>query len=142
MSPVIAPAIALGVAPNAGCGQCAACIRGKTNYCPAYTAFGIDRDGGHAAWVRIPSRFITQGNLIALPDVVSDQEASLLEPFSCVVNGVRSARIELGDTVVVYGAGPIGLLHVMLCRAAGAGKLIAIDVRPDRLARARSWAAT
>jgi len=127
----------VGVAPNAGCGQCGACIRGKTNYCPNYTAFGIDRDGGHAPWVRIPGRFITQGNLIPLPDEVSDTEASLLEPFSCVVNGVRSARIELGDTVVIYGAGPIGLMHVMLCRAAGAGKLIVIDVRAERLERAR-----
>jgi threonine dehydrogenase-like Zn-dependent dehydrogenase len=127
----------IGIAPNAGCGQCPACIRGKTNYCPAYTAFGIDRDGGHTAFVRVPHRFITQGNIVPLPDEVSDQEASLLEPFSCVVNGVRSARIELGDTVVIYGAGPIGLMHVMLCRAAGAARLIAIDVRGDRLERAR-----
>jgi L-iditol 2-dehydrogenase len=127
----------IGIAPNAGCGQCAACIRGKTNYCPAYTAFGIDRDGGHAAFVRVPDCFITQGNIIALPDEVSDTEASLLEPFSCVVNGVRSARIELGDTVVIYGAGPIGLMHVMLCRAAGAAKVIVVDVRQDRLERAR-----
>jgi L-iditol 2-dehydrogenase len=128
----------IGIAPNAGCGQCPACIRGKTNYCPTYTAFGIDRDGGHAAFVRIPSRFITQGNIIALPAEVSDTEASLLEPFSCVVNGVRSSHIELGDTVVIYGAGPIGLMHVMLCRAAGAAQLIAIDIRADRLERARS----
>ena len=127
----------IGIAPNAGCGQCPACIRGKANYCPAYTAFGIDRDGGHAAFVRIPSRFITQGNIIALPAEVSDTEAALLEPFSCVVNGVRSSRIELGDTVVIYGAGPIGLMHVMLCRAAGAAKLIVIDIRADRL-RARA----
>jgi L-iditol 2-dehydrogenase len=128
----------IGIAPNAGCGQCAACIRGKANYCPAYTAFGIDRDGGHAAFVRIPSRFITQGNIMELPAEVSDTEASLLEPFSCVVNGVRSSRIELGDAVVIYGAGPIGLMHVMLCRAAGAAKLIVIDVRADRLQRAQS----
>jgi L-iditol 2-dehydrogenase len=128
----------IGIAPNAGCGQCAACIRGKANYCPAYTAFGIDRDGGHAAFVRIPSRFITQGNIMELPAEVSDTEASLLEPLSCVVNGVRSSRIELGDAVVIYGAGPIGLMHVMLCRAAGAAKLIVIDVRADRLQRAQS----
>jgi L-iditol 2-dehydrogenase len=128
----------IGIAPNAGCGQCPACIRGKTNYCPTYTAFGIDRDGGHAAFVRIPGNFITQGNIISLPAEVSDTEASLLEPFSCVVNGVRSSRIELGDTVVIYGAGPIGLMHVMLCRAAGAAKLIAVDVRTDRLQRAHS----
>ncbi len=129
----------VGIAPNAGCGQCPACIRGKANYCPAYTAFGIDRDGGHAACVRIPSRFITQGNVIDVARRgLRHARPSLLEPFSCVVNGVRSSRIELGDTVVIYGAGPIGLMHVMLCRAAGAAKLIVIDIRADRLQRARS----
>jgi L-iditol 2-dehydrogenase len=69
---------------------------------------------------------------------VSDVEASLLEPFSCVVNGVRTSRMELGDVVVIYGAGPIGLMHVMLCRARGAGQVMTIDPRPERLERARS----
>jgi len=109
----------VGVAPNAGCGHCDACVRGQSNYCPDYTAFGIDRDGAHAAYVELSARFITQGNVIPLPETVSDREASLLEPFSCVVNGIRVSRIELGDTVVIYGAGPIGLLHAMLSRTAG-----------------------
>ena len=126
----------VGVAPNAGCGQCDACVRGKANYCPEYTAFGIDRDGGHAEFVCIPHRFIAQGNVVVLPEFISDTEASLLEPFSCVVNGVRSARIVLGDTVVIYGAGPIGLMHLMTCRVAGAGRLIVIDPLDDRLRRA------
>jgi L-iditol 2-dehydrogenase len=126
----------VGVAPNAGCGHCDACIRGKSNYCPQYTAFGIDRDGGQAPLVKIPGRFVAQGNVIPLPEGVSDKEAALLEPFSCVVNGVRASRIELGDTVVIYGAGPIGLMHVMLCRIAGAGRIIVIDPVADRLERA------
>ncbi len=126
----------VGVAPNAGCGQCVACIRGKSNYCPSYTAFGIDRDGGHAPFVRIPARFITQGNIVRLPASVTDQEASLLEPFSCVVNGVRMAEVGLGLAVVIYGAGPIGLLHAMLCRAAGASQVTVIDPLPARRQKA------
>ena len=126
----------VGVVPNAGCGYCDACIRGQANYCPQYTAFGIDRDGGHAAYVVVPGRFIAQGNVVPLPEAVSDREGALLEPFSCVVNGVRAARIELGDTVLIFGAGPIGLMHVMLCRIAGAGKLIVVDPLEDRLRRA------
>jgi L-iditol 2-dehydrogenase len=128
----------VGLAPNAGCGHCDACVRGQSNYCPQYTAFGIDRDGAHAAYVAIPGPFIAQGNVIPLPDSVSDREASLLEPFSCVVNGVRAARIELGDTVVIYGAGPMGLMHVMLCRISGAAKLIVIDRHQERLEKAES----
>jgi len=117
----------VGVAPNAGCGRCDACTSGRSNYCPDYTAFGIDRDGAQAPYVKIPGRFLAQGNVIPLPDEISDTQAALLEPFSCVVNGVRVSRIELGDTVVIFGAGPIGLMHVMLCRIAGAGRIIVVD---------------
>jgi L-iditol 2-dehydrogenase len=127
----------VGIVPNAGCGHCDACIRGQANYCPQYTAFGIDRDGGHTVFVEIPGRFVAQGNVVPLPESVSDREASLLEPFSCVVNGVRASRIELGDTVVIFGAGPIGLMHLMLVRIAGAARLIVIDPLEDRLHRAR-----
>lgn len=129
----------VGVAPNAGCGHCSACIRGRSNYCPHYTAFGIDRDGGHAAFVRVPGRWITQGNVLALPDGVTDAEASLLEPFSCVVNGVRVSRVELGDTVVIYGAGPMGLMHAMLCRLSGAARLVMVDPQPVRLEQAQRF---
>ena len=126
----------VGLVPNAGCGHCDACIRGQANYCPHYTAFGIDRDGAHAPFVEVPGRFVAQGNVIPLPEGVSDREASLLEPFSCVVNGIRVSRIELGDTVAIFGAGPIGLMHLMLARNMGAARLIVIDPLDDRLRRA------
>jgi len=127
----------VGVAPNAGCGQCHACKSGRSNYCPSYTAFGIDRDGGQAPYVKVPSRFVSQGNVIALPEEVPDTEAALLEPFSCVVNSIRVSRIELGDAVVVYGAGPMGLMHVMLSRIAGAARIIVVDPLEHRLESAR-----
>lgn len=126
----------VGLAPNAGCGQCDACIRGESNYCPDYTAFGIDRDGGHADYVKVPAAFIAQGNVIPIPQDVSDLAASVLEPLSCVVNGIRVSRIRLGDTVVVYGVGPIGLMHVMLARLSGAGCVIAVDPVAARLEQA------
>ena len=132
-----APGQRVGVVPNAGCGHCRACTSGRANYCPSYTAFGIDRDGGHTTYVRIPSPFIAQGNIVRLPEQVSDEEASLLEPFSCVVNGVRAARLGLGDTVIIYGAGPMGLMHSLLCRNAGAAKVIMVDPQDSRLEQAR-----
>ena len=128
----------VGIVPNAGCGHCDACCRGQANYCPEYTALGIDRDGGHAELARIPRRFLAQGNLVRLPDGISDPVASLLEPFSGVVNGVRAARVELGDTVAIYGCGPIGMMHIMLCRVAGASTVIGIDPREERLEQARA----
>jgi len=131
------PGQRVGVVPNAGCGHCSACTSGRANYCPSYTAFGIDRNGGHTAFVQIPGRFLAQGNIVRLPAEVSDEEASLLEPFSCVVNGVRAARVRLGDTVVIYGAGPMGLMHALLCRQAGAARIITVDPLEQRLEQAR-----
>lgn len=124
----------VGVAPNAGCGQCPACRRGQSNYCPDYTAFGIDRDGAHAPYVRIPEEFLQQGNVIALPDSVTDAAAAVLEPLSCVVAGQRAVRVAHGDTVLVFGAGPMGLLHVMLARESGASQVVMFDPMASRLA--------
>lgn len=126
----------VGVAPNAGCGVCDSCISGTANYCADYTAFGIDRDGGHAPFMKVPGFFVRQGNVIPLPDSISDIEGSVLEPFSCVVNGIRISHIELGDTVVVFGAGPIGRMHIMLAKISGAARVIAADISAKCLGKA------
>jgi L-iditol 2-dehydrogenase len=132
----------MGVAPNMGCGRCEACAQGMPNLCPDYTAFGITLDGAHTKYVRIPPAAIAQGSVMPLPPEVSFAEAALLEPLSCVVNSHRATRIDLGDTVVVFGAGPIGLLHLMLAQCAGAGAVLVVDVQPHRLARAHELGAT
>jgi L-iditol 2-dehydrogenase len=128
----------VGVVPNIGCGDCKACRQQKANYCPSYRALGITMDGTHAEFVRIPEDFLQQGNVVAIPDGVTDETASLLEPFSCVVSGIRASRIAPGDVVAVFGAGPIGLLHVSMAFVSGASQVIAVDVRDERLARARN----
>jgi L-iditol 2-dehydrogenase len=128
----------VGVAPNAGCGTCAMCLRGQSNYCAGYTAFGIDRDGAHAPFVRIPAAFLAQGNVVRLPTDLPFALAALLEPFSCVVSGVRNARLEAGDTVVVYGAGPMGRMVMLLCLASAAGRVFAVDPDARRLAQMRA----
>ena len=126
----------VGVAPNFGCGQCAACVRGLANMCPDYSAFGIDMDGAHAAFVRIPAAAIRQGNVTRLPSGVSWDEAALAEPLSCVLNAQRGARLAAGETVLVYGVGPMGLLHVLLALASGAARVLAVDTNGARLAKA------
>jgi L-iditol 2-dehydrogenase len=119
----------VGIAPNIGCGRCDMCARGCPNMCPDYTAFGISFDGAHTEYVRIPANAIAQGVLIPLSEKMSWLEASLIEPLSCVVNGNRASRIALGDTVVIFGAGPIGLMHVFLAHCAGASQVFLAD--PD-----------
>jgi L-iditol 2-dehydrogenase len=132
----------VGVAPNWGCGQCPACIRGLANYCPAYSAFGIESDGAHAEYVRLPARAISQGNVVELPEDVAWEESSLAEPLSCVVNAQSSVGLSAGDKVAVYGCGPMGLLHIMLARASGAQSITALDPNPARLEMARAVGAT
>jgi L-iditol 2-dehydrogenase len=137
----LAEGLRVGVAPNAGCGVCPACTRGAANYCQAYTAFGINRDGSHAAFVRVPAAFVRQGSVVPLTDAVGDRDAALIEPISCVVNSIRACRIEPGDTLVLYGTGPMGRLHILLARLSGAGKIIVIDPNESRLPGARALGA-
>jgi L-iditol 2-dehydrogenase len=126
----------VGVAPNMGCGQCEECIRGLPNMCPDYTAFGITMDGAHTEYVRVPSIAIVQGSVIPLPDQVPFEQASLVEPLSCVVNANRASRIKPGNSVLIFGAGPVGLMHLMLARLSGAAVVVVADVQAERLRRA------
>ncbi|MEI6071959.1 MAG: alcohol dehydrogenase catalytic domain-containing protein [Verrucomicrobiae bacterium] len=132
----------VGVAPNWGCGCCEACIRGLANYCPDYSAFGIESDGAHAEFVRVPAKAISQGNVVPLSDGLAWEEASLAEPLSCVVNAQSAVHIGPGDAVAVYGCGPMGLLHIILAAASGAGKVIALDINGERLESALKAGAT
>jgi len=131
----------VGVAPNIGCGYCDQCIEGRANMCPDYSAFGISFDGAHTEFVRVPAPAIAQGNVMELPEEVSFDEAALNEPFSCVINGNDACEIKLGDTVLVFGAGPIGLLHLMLAKLRGAGSVIVSDVIDEKLERAKRMGA-
>jgi threonine dehydrogenase-like Zn-dependent dehydrogenase len=132
----------VGVAPNWGCGQCPACRRGMANYCAEYSAFGINTDGSHSEYVRIPAAVIEQGNVIPLAGDFSWEASSLAEPLSCVLGGQTAISLGGGDSVVIFGAGPMGLLHVLAASAAGAEKIIAVDLNAGRLDAARKAGAT
>jgi L-iditol 2-dehydrogenase len=132
----------VGVAPNIGCGRCELCGRGLMNMCPDYSAFGINRDGSHAEFIRIPAEAIVQGNVIPLAAEVSPVDAALAEPLSCVVNGLRVARLEAGDLVLIYGAGPMGLLNLLLALASSASRVFVVDPNRARLKTARALGAS
>jgi threonine dehydrogenase-like Zn-dependent dehydrogenase len=132
----------VGVAPNIGCGRCEMCGRGLMNMCPEYSAFGIDRDGSHTEFIRITADAIAQGNVIPLSANVSPLEAALAEPLSCAVNGLRAARLEVGDVVLIYGAGPMGMLNLLLALISGASRVLMVDLNAQRLETARTLGAT
>lgn len=123
----------VAVAPNMGCGICDLCVSGNTHLCDNYRALGINLDGGFAQYVRIPGAAVRQGNVIELKEGVTFKEAALAEPLSCVYNAFEKCDTRMGDTVLIVGSGPIGIMHAMLARAAGASKVIINDLLEDRL---------
>ena len=137
----LAEGTAVGVAPNIGCGSCPMCRRGLPNMCPDYCAFGINMDGSHARYVRIPRAAIDQGCVIPLPAALAFEDATLIEPLSCAVNGSLACRIKAGETVVIFGGGPMGLLHLMLARTSGAAQVVLVEPEAHRAQKARQLGA-
>lgn len=135
--------IGMGVAvpPNVGCGMCPMCIRGYNQLCPDYEAFGISLDGGFQEYLKIPAGAIAAGNVVPIPAGVSYPEAALTEPLSCCYNTYHRLKTAPGDVAVIIGAGPIGALHVMLSRLAGANKIIVADVAAERLREIKKYGA-
>ena len=122
-----------------GCNTCEWCLEGRKNLCPEMKAFGYHYPGGFAQFMKIPEEAVEQGNLIPFSDKLSFEEASLIEPLSCCINGQDYLNIGLGSTVVVIGSGPIGLMHCELAKSKGAGKVILIDILSSRLEMAKKF---
>lgn len=108
------------VDPSVWCGSCAYCQMGLTNLCDRMTGIGIVRDGGFAPFSVVPARAVYP----IAPDVPSEV-AALAEPLADVLNGVRKVGVVPGESVLVLGAGPIGLLFTLLFRGEGAKVLVA-----------------
>ena len=127
------PGMRVAVAPNYGCGVCDRCVSGNTQLCREQKAIGISVDGAFAEYVLVPSLAVQQGNVCVLPDSISFDAAALAEPFSCVYNAYERIGIHPGDSVLVIGAGPIGVMHVKIAKLAGAGRILVNDLSEERL---------
>jgi L-iditol 2-dehydrogenase len=104
------------VAPNVGCGRCRQCRDGRVNLCRTPEALGITRDGAFGEEVLVGADAVEQGNLLPLPDGAEPAAIALVEPLACAVRGQRPVAIAPGDVVLLYGAGPVGLMHLALAR--------------------------
>lgn len=120
------------VAPNIGCGACEHCATGNENLCARTQGIGITRDGAFAEQLVVPAAAVERGNLIPLNDGVDPDGATLIEPLACVLRGQQKIGVGLGDSVVVAGGGPIGLLHIALAKAAGAARIICSEPSASR----------
>jgi 2-desacetyl-2-hydroxyethyl bacteriochlorophyllide A dehydrogenase len=120
------------VLPNINCGQCAYCKAAQVHHCEAFEHLGATRDGAFAELCVVPAQFT-----YPIPDDLDSDTAALAEPLACVLNGTTRAGWHPGVPVVVLGAGPIGLLFVMLARAAGVHPLVVSEPMPERAEWAR-----
>jgi 2-desacetyl-2-hydroxyethyl bacteriochlorophyllide A dehydrogenase len=112
--------------PYFNCGICIACRKGKTNCCTRMKVFGVHIDGGMAEYILVPSDKLIHA------EGLSFEELALVEPLAIGAHAIRRAQISEADTVLVIGAGPIGLGIMEFARIAGA-KVIALDINDARL---------
>jgi L-iditol 2-dehydrogenase len=125
------------VYPTITCGECYACRAGRENICVRRQTIGYEYDGGFAERVVIPAAAVARGNVIAVPDSISDQEAALTEPVAAALQGVHRAGVATGSEVIILGGGPIGLAHARLCRLAGASLIAVSEPQQSRRDAAR-----
>lgn len=122
--------------PNEYCGVCRYCRKNLPNLCENILPLGIEVDGGFAEYVRL-SELCAYPIAPGLPAEI----AMFAEPLACVVNGTQKARVHPGESVLILGAGPIGLMMVQLMKAAGAGPVLVSETSPLRRQFARECGA-
>jgi len=126
------------VDPVIGCGACVYCRAGRKILCRAGGELGTSgSDGGHAEFVTVPA-----ANLYALPAHVSFAEAALVEPLDCTLGAFRRAAPRAGESAVIFGSGPAGLLFVALARLAGCAPILLVGRGKARLELGRRMGAT
>ena len=124
--------------PGVCCRRCVRCKEGLYNLClDMKFAATPPYDGTLAKYYVLPEDFCYR-----LPDHVSLQEGALMEPLAVAVHITKQSRIRNGDSVVVFGAGPVGLLCCAVAKSFGASKVIAVDIQQPRLDFAKEFAAT
>jgi len=127
------------MATSVSCGQCYYCKQGWRNLCADVAPMGFSYAGGMAKYVIIPARALENGHLIKVPEGVKAEHAALAEPLSCAVNSAQNCRIQEGDTVVVIGAGPMGIINACVAREFGAKKIILAEITESRLKQAEGF---
>lgn len=136
----LTPGMRVTVDPQITCGRCVPCSRGWISICDNKRVLGSSLRGfAQGAFAEYLS--VNQKQVFEVPEEVSDHEAAMIEPLSNAIHVVNRAEIKLGDTVVIFGAGTLGLCMVQAAKLAGTGTLIVSDTSDFRLAIARELGA-
>lgn len=129
------------VCPVVACGRCRFCLIGRRNRCLHRQTLGYDLDGGFAEQLLVPAALVSLGHVLPVPAGLPLDIAALTEPAACVLNSLELCAVGPGASLAIIGAGPMGLLHLLLARAAGASPIIVSEPVEERREIARRWGA-
>jgi len=118
----------VGIQPLFGCGTCVYCATGNYHICQSLSHVGIAHSGGFAQYSKAPCK-----NVYRLPDHVTFEEASLLDCYAVAVHALKKVPVTVGDTVVVFGAGTVGISTAQAVIAAGASRVAVIGIHDNVL---------
>jgi 2-desacetyl-2-hydroxyethyl bacteriochlorophyllide A dehydrogenase len=127
----------VAVDPTLYCGHCYHCLRRQANHCDEWGAIGDSRPGGLAEYATVPIR-----NMYRVEDHEGLDEAALTEPLACVVWGVERLRVRPSDRVLIFGAGPMGLLMTQMLDRSQAADIVVVDTKAAKLKIARDVGAS
>ena len=116
------------VQPYTSCGICDACVRGSDNVCTSLKIFGIHTDGCFCEYIKVPLKKVYK-----IPDSISYRLATMTEPLAVAVHDVKRSGLSIGQTALIIGGGPIGLLIAMAAKRSGAAKIIISEINEYRL---------
>ena len=126
------------VCPIISCLNCKYCKSEQYNLCTNLREIGSTVDGGFAQYISIPEEILQIGGIVPVPSDLSNEEAALVEPLACCINGFNQmGRINCENQIAIIGDGPIGLLHLQLSKLYGA-KTIIIGKNAERIRKAKS----
>lgn len=127
----------VAIGADVPCGQCVFCEAGIGNNCQINYAMGYQFAGSFAQYLALNRTVVNFGPVHILPDHISYDEGALAEPLACVLNALELSPVKLGDTVVLIGAGPIGMMLCLVAKLMGAAKVILINRSAPRLETAK-----
>jgi L-iditol 2-dehydrogenase len=135
---VFAPGDRVFIHHHVPCYSCHYCLHGDYTMCSEYQRSNISPCGLAEQFI-VPEWNVSRGGLIKLPDNMTFEEASLVEPLACCIRAWNKCNFQRGDDVAVLGAGPAGLMHVILAKAFGAGRIFVSDINDFRLGFAKDY---
>lgn len=114
--------------PLTGCGKCELCIQGRDNVCVDLNIFGVHSNGCFAEYIKVPLR-----KVYAMPESIDPKIAVLVEPLAVAMHDVRRSKLLVGQTALIIGGGPIGILIAMVAKLNGASKVVISEINEKRI---------